>query len=222
VCAPQVSLNTGAGKTGSQCGSWTISHEDSGYLFGDDRSATDKFEACCACGGGKDVGVGFLRDYGEAYGDHGGNIPFGWNCAHKSYAGAERTARAEGDGHLDWMVPGIETCEVGQKNEFNIAVPYDGTYLVTYYVTRRKGGTGEQDTAGVAIENVRFYGYDLFNGHGDGYINDVGFTGVMEVPVFDGNLTLSMSSPSNQYWHWIQVEMVPGLSEVQHTSGADR
>ena len=175
----------------------------------------------CICVVPSQVAEGWSRDYGWEFGKQStGDVNFGWSCRHESNYGTTVTSRDYGDGYLNWFSPGVDTCTDGGHNEFNIEVPYGGSYLVSYHLT---GGCC-QEYEGVAFENVRTFGANWLNGHGEDYLDDApGYTAIMEVDVWDGNLTMSFFAGQAAYFRWIQIEKLASAeSTAETTTGAYR
>ena len=91
-----ITLSSEPEGAGTQCAAWTPTKALSLYPMGDVRASSenDMFDICCECGGGDEVAVGWLRDYGYEYGKHDqSDISFGWRCEMQSNWGVSSTAR---------------------------------------------------------------------------------------------------------------------------------
>lgn len=206
-----VTLSSGSKGTGNTCVSWDLTKSLNFYALGDLQTASsngrgDMFNVCCECGGGEQVAEGWLRDYGREYGDHDSSIDFGWRCPVSEHRGVVPTARDYNDGWTamwNW-----HTCPTpGIDNEWSIAVPYKGAYLMTILwqdVSGCSGGCGD-----LAAENVRLAGTSFaVADHVDGVSE------MMVIEVYDGELTLSVNLTGRSKISWITIEqMADGGSE---------
>ena len=170
-------------------------------------SANDMFDYCCECGGGEQVGVGWLRDYGYAFGAQPAQgvaeeaPEFGWRCPIPNPQAERRGTTQYARGHEDgWTRPmGWATCggDLAGYNEWSLAVPYAGAYLVTVHWQ----DVGGYQASEVAVENVRLMG--------DKFAVADSLAGVSEsvvVDVVDGSLTVSSHLSGRGKINWLVVE----------------
>ena len=205
-----VTLSSNSMGTGNTCASWNIDKSLDFYPLGDvqtNLAVGDMFDVCCECGGGEQVAEGWLRDYGYAYGEHDSSITFGWRCPLSETRGVSATARDYNDGWTfmwNW-----HTCETaGMDNEWSIAVPYKGSYLLTVLWQDYSGCSG--GCGDLAAENVRLAGTHF------GLADHVdGVSELIVIDVYDGNLTLSVNLTGRSKISWITIEqMADGGSET--------
>lgn len=164
---------------------------------------------CCECGGGSAVTQGWMRDFGYVYGqqprnDGGTGIPFGWRCPVDENRGTTPQKRGPDDGWtrpMNWNTcPGGGDEYVHIENEFSIAVPYKGNYLVTVH-WQDVGGTQAME---VAVENVRLIGQK----HAVADHIKYGVSELAMVEVIDGNLTITANLTGRAKISWVSVEKI--------------
>ena len=238
-----VGLYSRSGGAGCAYAEWNVTNTGSIYKFGDTLSGNafgkhqdgddlvKMLDECCECGGGTDVSVGWLRDYGYGYGSHDSNsasgsagVDFGWRCP---VASEDRGTTAQSRAYeAGWTRPMMwATCastgdDGASENEFNLRVPYAGAYLFTIH-WQDIGGTQAME---VAVENHRLIGsVHAVADHVDGVSE------MVVVDVLDGNLTLTAVLTGRSKINWIQVEKLADAvrnddddTKTTATSGNDR